>query len=179
MKILVVGNGGREHALIWKLAQSARKPEILCAPGNAGIAKLARCVDISATDIEKLADLAKRERVDLTIVGPEAPLCAGIVDYFEAKGLEAFGPKKLAAALEGDKVFAKEIMARHSIPTAAHRTFSELEPAIAYVNETVDYPMVVKASGLAAGKGVIICRNVTEAKEALLMIMSDRSFGAA
>ncbi len=179
MNILVVGSGAREHALVWKLAQSPRADKIYCAPGNGGIASIAECVDIAAGDVEKLVEFAKAEDIGLTVVGPEAPLCAGIVDAFEAQGLRAFGPRKAAAALEGDKAFSKDIMTRHSIPTAAHRVFHDPEAALAYVEEAVDYPMVVKASGLAAGKGVIICKSSEEATDAIRKLMLDKAFGAA
>ncbi|MFP6654662.1 MAG: phosphoribosylamine--glycine ligase, partial [Myxococcota bacterium] len=155
MKILVVGGGGREHALVWKLKQSARKPEIFCAPGNAGIGRIAHLVEIGATDIEKLGEFAKKEGIDFTIVGPEGALCLGIVDHFEAMGLSIFGPSKAAAELEGEKAYAKEIMTKHSIPTAAYRTFTDASKCLTYLEETPDYPLVVKASGLAAGKGAI------------------------
>ncbi len=179
MNILVVGSGAREHTLVWKLAQSPRADKIYCAPGNGGIASIAECVDIAAGDIEKLVEFAKAKDIGLTVVGPEAPLCAGIVDEFEAHGLRAFGPRKAAAALEGDKAFSKDIMTRHSIPTAAHRVFHDPEAALAYVDEAVDYPMVVKASGLAAGKGVIICNSPEEATAAIQKLMLDKAFGAA
>ncbi|MCB9832886.1 MAG: phosphoribosylamine--glycine ligase [Planctomycetes bacterium] len=179
MKILVVGGGGREHALVWRLKQSPSEPEVICAPGNAGIAREVPCFDVAATDLESLAELARKQKVDLTVVGPEAPLCAGIVDLFQARGLKIFGPSKAAALLEGDKAFAKEIMSRHSIPTAGHRTFSELNAALIWARETVDYPLVVKAAGLAAGKGVVICRNPEEAEEAIRSMMEDQAFGSA
>ncbi len=179
MNILVVGSGAREHTLVWKLAQSPRADKIYCAPGNGGIASIAECVDIAAGDVEKLVEFAKARDIGLTVVGPEAPLCAGIVDEFEAHGLRAFGPRKAAAALEGDKAFSKDIMTRHSIPTAAHRVFHDPDAALAYVEEAVDYPMVVKASGLAAGKGVIICESSEDAVAAIRKLMLDKAFGAA
>ncbi len=179
MKILVVGGGGREHALVWRLKQSESASEVICAPGNAGIARTTRCFDVAATDIERLAELAKKEKVDLTVVGPEAPLCSGIVDLFKKRGLRIFGPGKAAARLEGDKAFAKEIMSKHTIPTAAHRSFADMKAALVFVRETVDYPLVVKAAGLAAGKGVIICKNVEEAEEAIKSMMEDEAFGSA
>ncbi|MEE9391441.1 MAG: phosphoribosylamine--glycine ligase [Planctomycetota bacterium] len=179
MNILVVGSGGREHSLAWKLSQSPRQPNIYCAPGNAGTAQLGDNVDIAANDIDGLLAFAKKAQIDLTVVGPEVALCAGIADRFREEGLMVFGPSKAAAALEGDKAYCKDVMKRHSIPTAGHRTFRSLAPAIAFAEDTVDYPLVVKASGLAAGKGVIICANAKEAKEALVEIMGDRRFGSA
>ena len=179
MKVLVIGGGGREHALVWRLAQSPQKPMIYCAPGNAGIAEVANVVDIVATDIEKLVEFAKSEAIDLTVVGPEAPLCLGIVDAFTKKKLTIFGPNRAAAKLEGDKSFAKDLMSRHSIPTAAHRTFTDKDAALAFVQDTVDYPLVVKASGLAAGKGVIICKNAEEAEQAVQDVMFEKTLGDA
>ncbi|MEZ6196226.1 MAG: phosphoribosylamine--glycine ligase [Planctomycetota bacterium] len=179
MKILVVGSGGREHALVWKLKQSRHDPELHCAPGNAGIADLAHCVDIDVSDLPALRDYARRAKIDLTIVGPEVPLCAGIVDLFKKEGLRIFGPDALAARLEGDKAWAKDVLARHKIPTANHRTFKEMAAALAYVQDTVDYPLVVKASGLAAGKGVTICGNSEEAAAAVREAMGSRRFGSA
>jgi phosphoribosylamine---glycine ligase len=179
MKILVVGGGGREHALVWKLAQSRHEPEIHCAPGNAGIEGLARCVDIDIKDLTGLRDYAKRQKIDLTVVGPEVPLCAGIVDVFTEAGLVIFGPNAAAARLEGDKAWSKEVMARHQIPTAGHRTFGNAGAARAYLEQSVDFPLVVKASGLAAGKGVVICKNPEEAVRAVDEIMGDRRFGSA
>ncbi|MCA9322130.1 MAG: phosphoribosylamine--glycine ligase, partial [Planctomycetes bacterium] len=153
--------------------------EVVWMPGVAGISREVPCFDVAATDLESLAELARKQKVDLTVVGPEAPLCAGIVDLFQARGLKIFGPSKAAALLEGDKAFAKEIMSRHSIPTAGHRTFSELNAALIWARETVDYPLVVKAAGLAAGKGVVICRNPEEAEEAIRSMMEDQAFGSA
>lgn len=179
MRVLVVGGGGREHSLVWRLKQSPQAPEIFCAPGNAGMVGLAECVDIAATDVERLLEFARRNQIDLTVVGPEAPLCAGLADAFADAGLSVFGPKARAAALEGDKSLAKDIMVRQNIPTANHRTFTETEAALAFVQETVDYPLVVKASGLAAGKGVIICQNAEEAETAVTEMMVDNRFGEA
>ncbi len=179
MKILVVGSGGREHALVWRLAKSPSCDKVYCAPGNGGIAEHAECVEIAASDIEKLVEFAGREKIDLVVVGPEAPLCAGIVDRFRRDGIAIVGPTARAAALEGDKAWCKEVMAKHSIPTANHRTFEEAEAALTFVRETVDYPLVIKASGLAAGKGVFICNNPEEAEEAVQSIMVDGRFGGA
>ena len=178
MKVLVIGNGGREHALVWKLAQSPRRPQLYCAPGNGGIAELAECVEIAADDAERLADFAKREGIDLTVVGPEAALLAGVVDLFEARGLRIVGPRKQAALLEGSKSFAKDLMMEYGIPTAAYRTFTELEPALAYIREQ-GAPIVVKADGLAAGKGVIVARTVEEAEAAVRSILESKAFGHA
>jgi phosphoribosylamine---glycine ligase len=179
MKILVVGGGAREHALVWKLKDSPAKHEIYCAPGNAGIAEMATCVDIATSDIEGLRDFAVKHAIDLTVVGPEAPLVAGITDLFQEKGLVIFGPTRAAAELEGSKVLAKEIMARHGIPTAAHRVFAAPEPALAYVAQALDFPMVIKASGLAAGKGVVICRDRATAERTVREMMVERAFGDA
>jgi len=178
MKILVIGGGGREHALVWKIAQSPLVSEIYCAPGNAGIAAQATCVPISAEDIDGLVAFAKEQQIDLTVVGPEAPLTQGIVDRLEAVGLMAFGATGKAAALEGSKSFAKDLMNRYGIPTAAGRTFSEYREAEAYIRE-MGAPIVVKADGLAAGKGVIVCDTVKNAIAALKQIMVKREFGDA
>lgn len=179
MRVLVIGGGGREHSLVWRLKQSSQNPEIFCAPGNAGMDDLATCVDIAATDVEQLLEFARANQIDLTVVGPEAPLCAGLADSFEDAGLAVFGPKARAAALEGDKSLAKDIMVRQNIPTAGHRTFTDVEVATAFVQEALDYPLVVKASGLAAGKGVIICENAEVAEEAVREMMVDGRFGEA
>ncbi|MFC4766918.1 phosphoribosylamine--glycine ligase [Effusibacillus consociatus] len=178
MKILVIGGGGREHAIVWKLAQSPRKPKIYCAPGNAGISELAECVPIAADAVEQLADFAEREGIDLTVVGPEVALSAGVVDEFEARGLRAFGPRREAALIEASKAFAKDLMMTHGIPTAKYQTFTELEPALQYIREQ-GAPIVVKADGLAAGKGVIVAQTLSEAEEAVRSIMEDKTFGEA
>jgi len=178
MKVLVVGGGGREHALVWKLKQSPRLTRIYCAPGNGGIAGDAECVPIRAEDLIGLRDFALREKIDLTVVGPEAPLVSGIVDLFEEAGLRAFGPDARAALLEGSKVFSKETMVRYGIPTAAFRVFREMAPALSYIRD-LDGPCVVKADGLAAGKGVIVADDAAEAEVALRLIMEERAFGAA
>ena len=179
MKILVIGGGGREHALVWKLAQSPRVTEILCAPGNAGTAAKARNVDVQAGDLEGLLALATTERCEFTIVGPEQPLCAGIVDRFRAAGLRIFGPTKAAAQIEGSKAFAKQVLVRAKAPTAAHRTFAKFEDAKAYLSGEAAFPLVVKATGLAAGKGVVICKSREEATETARRFMVDREFGDA
>ncbi len=177
-KVLVVGSGGREHTIVSAIARSPSQPEIYCAPGNAGISEQAQCVDIAGDDIEGLLDFARNESIDLTIVGPEAPLVAGIVDLFEGEGLKIFGPGKGGAQLEGSKIFCKEFLCRHGIPTAAFEIFDDSESALAHVNER-PLPMVVKADGLAAGKGVIVAHDRATAAEAVKDIMVDRSFGEA
>ena len=158
MKVLVVGGGGREHAICWKLRQSPRVTELYCAPGNAGIAQIATCVPIKATDIEGMVRFAKEEQIDLTFVAPDDPLALGMVDAFEAAGLRAFGPNKAAARIEGSKVFAKELMRKYHIPTAGYAVFEDAEAAIAYLKGQ-HFPIVVKADGLALGKGVIIAQD--------------------
>ena len=178
MRILVVGGGGREHALIWKLAQSPRVDKLFCAPGNPGIAALAECVDISAENIKALCGFAKENEIDLTVVGPEKPLTAGIVDYFAAEGLKVFGPSQAAAQLEGSKTFAKELMKKYHVPTADFAVFSSAAEARAYVEQR-GTGIVVKADGLAAGKGVVVAENVAEAVAAIDEIMKKRVFGDA
>jgi phosphoribosylamine--glycine ligase len=170
MKVLVVGGGGREHALVWKIKQSPRVNKIFCAPGNAGIAELANCVPIAAEDVQGLAAFAKSEQVDLTVVGPEGPLAMGIVDLFESEGLRIFGASRDAARLEASKSFAKNLMNRHGIPTAFGQSFTSRSKAQSYIRK-IGAPLVVKADGLAAGKGVIVCRTVPEALKALDTIM--------
>lgn len=178
MRVLVVGGGGREHVLVWKLLQSPRVQKVFCAPGNAGIAGLAECVPIPADDIDALLSFALDNEVELTVVGPEAPLTAGIIDAFAAAGLAAFGPCKAAARLEGSKAFAKEIMDKYKIPTAESRTFTDADSALAYLREK-GVPIVVKADGLAAGKGVVVAASLAEAEEAVRRIMLEREFGDA
>ncbi|MEW6188108.1 MAG: phosphoribosylamine--glycine ligase [Thermodesulfobacteriota bacterium] len=178
MKILVVGGGGREHALVWKIAQSPKVSKIYCAPGNAGIGELAECLPIKAGNIPELVRFACKEKIDLTVVGPEDPLTGGLVDALEKKGLKAFGPTKKAAMLEASKDFAKRILTKYHIPTAASRTFTEYKKALAYVGK-MGAPIVVKADGLAAGKGVMVCQTVAEAKAAIEMILIDKAFGTA
>ena len=178
MKVLIVGSGGREHAIAWKVAQSPKVDKIYCAPGNAGIAEYAECVPITAMEFDKLAAFAKENSVDLTIVGMDDPLVGGIVDTFEAQGLRVFGPRKNAAILEGSKAFSKDLMKKYQIPTAAYETFDSAEAALAYL-ENADFPIVLKADGLALGKGVLICQNLDEAKEGVKEIMTDKKFGSA
>ncbi len=178
MKILVVGSGGREHALAWKLKKSPRVQEIFCAPGNAGLAKIATCVSIPAEDIAGLLNFALSSHIDLTVVGPEAPLTQGIVDAFTAAGLDIFGPLASGAAIEGSKVLAKEIMAKYNIPTASYAVFNEPVKAQKYIRSS-SAPWVVKADGLAAGKGVIVCHTEEQALQAVQTIMSDKAFGEA
>ncbi|MCS7253007.1 MAG: phosphoribosylamine--glycine ligase [Armatimonadota bacterium] len=178
MKVLVVGSGGREHALVWKLKQSPHVKEVHCASGNAGIAKLAKCVDIDAEDIPSLVSYAEAEKIDLTIVGPEAPLAAGIVDEFERRGLRIFGPNKLAAEIESSKAFCKQLLRKYGIPTAQFEIFDDASEALKYVRSH-GAPVVVKASGLAAGKGSIVCRSVEEAVDAVERIMIRREFGSS
>jgi phosphoribosylamine--glycine ligase len=178
MKILVIGSGGREHALLWKLSQSPRVTQLLCAPGNAGTARIATNHPFAASDLQGLADLAKAERVDLTIVGPDDPLASGIVDLFQQQGLRVFGPVAAAALLEASKSFAKDFMVRHGIPTAGSVTFSDSSAALTHCRMS-DYPLVVKADGLALGKGVVIAQNIAEAEAAIREIMIDKVFGDA
>ncbi len=178
MKVLVVGSGGREHALVWKIRQSPQVKQIFCAPGNAGIKRMAECVDISSNDIDALVSFAKEEKIDLTVVGPELALTAGIVDGFEAEGLRIFGPTQKAAILEGSKVFTKEFLEKYSIPTAPFKVFTNRKKARKYIDKC-GAPVVVKADGLAAGKGVIVARTISEAKEAVDLIMKDKAFGEA
>ena len=178
MKVLVVGGGGREHALAWKIAQSPLVSKIYCAPGNAGIARHAECIHIGAEDITALRTFAMAKGIDLTVVGPEAPLCAGIVDRFRARGLKVFGPSQKAARIEGSKVFAKQLMERHGIPTAEFRHFDSADRAKAYI-EMIGAPMVVKADGLAAGKAVTVCSTVEEAFSAVKRMMIEGEFGAS
>lgn len=176
MKVLIVGGGGREQAIAWKVAQSKRVEKIYCAPGNAGIAEYAECVAIGAMEFEKLAAFAKEKEIDLTVVGMDDPLVGGIVDVFEAEGLRVFGPNKAAAILEGSKAFSKDLMKKYNIPTAAYENFDNAEAALAYL-ETAKFPIVLKADGLALGKGVLICNTLEEAKEGVRTIMLDKQFG--
>ena len=178
MRILVIGSGGREHALCWKIAQSAKCSKLYCAPGNGGIREVAELVNISADDITGLLKFAKDNRIGLTVVGPESPLVKGIVDIFQKEGLKIFGPTKELAAIEGSKVFAKELMKRCGVSTADFRVFDDYDKACEYI-DAKKAPMVVKADGLAAGKGVVVCKTVDEAKRALKDMMVDRIFGAA
>lgn len=177
MKILVVGGGGREHAIIMKLAESPRAEKLYCAPGNGGISRYAECFDVKATDIEGIVALAKKLAVDMVVVAPDDPLVLGMVDALNAEGIKTFGPNKAAAIIEGSKVFSKELMKKYGIPTAAYEVFTEADKAIEYIKSRNSYPAVVKADGLALGKGVIIAQNEQEAVEAVKSIMEDKIFG--
>ena len=178
MKILVVGGGGREHAIVWKIAQSSRVEKIYCAPGNAGIAEYAECVNIGVMEFDKLVEFAKEKQVDMVVVAPDDPLVGGAADAMETAGLRVFGPRKNAAILEGSTAFSKDFMKKHHIPTAAYETFDSAEAALDYL-ETAKFPTVLKADGLALGKGVLICNNLEEAKAGVKTIMLDKQFGAA
>ena len=178
MKILIVGSGGREHAIAWKAAQSPKVEKIYCAPGNAGIAEYAECVDIGAMEFDRLAAFARENDIDLTVVGMDDPLVGGIVDVFEAQGLRVFGPRKNAAILEGSKAFSKNLMKKYGIPTAAYENFDDPKKALEYL-EHAKMPIVLKADGLALGKGVLICNTLEEAKEGVRSIMMDKKFGDA
>ena len=178
MKVLVVGSGGREHAICMSVAKSKRVDKIYCAPGNAGIGQIAECVPIGAMDFDKLVAFAKENAIDFTIIGMDDPLVGGIVDAFEAEGLKVFGPRKNAAILEGSKAFSKDLMKKYNIPTAAYERFDDAEAAIAYL-KTAKMPIVLKADGLALGKGVLICNTLEEAIEGVHTIMMDKKFGDA
>lgn len=178
MKILIIGGGGREHAIAWKLSKSPRVEKIYCAPGNAGIAEIAECVNIGVMEFDRQVAFAKEHGIDLTVVAPDDPLAAGAVDAFEAAGLRAFGPRANAAILEGSKAFSKDLMKKYNIPTAAYETSTDPEEAIKYL-ETARMPIVLKADGLALGKGVLICSNLEEAKEGVRTLMLDKQFGSA
>lgn len=178
MKVLIVGGGGREHAIAWSVAKSKKVDEIYCAPGNAGISEYAKCVPIGAMEFDKLAAFAKEKEIDLTIIGMDDPLVGGIVDVFEAEGLRVFGPRKNAAILEGSKAFSKDLMKKYRIPTAAYENFENPDDALAYL-EQAKFPIVLKADGLALGKGVLICNTLEEAKEGVKSIMLDKQFGEA
>lgn len=178
MKILIVGSGGREHAIAWAVAKSPKTDKIYCAPGNAGIAEFAECVDIQAMEFEKLVAFAKEKEIDLTIIGMDDPLVGGVVDAFEAEGLRVFGPRKNAAIIEGSKAFSKDLMKKYNIPTAAYENFTDPEKALTYL-ETAKMPIVLKADGLALGKGVLICNTLEEAKAGVKTLMLDKQFGDA
>ena len=178
MKVLIVGSGGREHAIAYKIAMSPKVDKIYCAPGNAGIAEYAECVDIKAMEFDKLVAFAKENQIDLTVVGMDDPLVGGIVDAFEKEGLRIFGPRKNAAILEGSKAFSKDLMKKYNIPTAAYETFDNAEAALKYL-ETSPYPTVLKADGLALGKGVLICNTKEEAVDGIKTLMLDKQFGSA
>ena len=178
MKVLIVGGGGREHAIAWKVAKSPKVEKLYCAPGNAGIAEVAECVNIGVMEFDKLTAFARENQIDLTIIGPDDPLAAGAVDAFEAAGLRVFGPRKNAAILEASKAFSKDLMKKYGIPTAAYETFTSPETALAYL-ETAKMPIVLKADGLALGKGVLICKDLEEAREGVKTLMLDKQFGSA
>lgn len=178
MKILVVGGGGREHAICWKLSNEDNVEKIYCAPGNAGISQVAECIAIGDSDIDKLIDFVKENNIDLTVVGPEVPLVKGIVDRFEEEGLKIFGPNKECAQLEGSKSFSKDFMVKHNIPTAKYKEYTEIDKAISEI-DSFGYPVVIKADGLAAGKGVVILENKEDALDALKEMMLDKKFGEA
>ena len=178
MKVLVVGSGGREHAICWKLAQSPKISKLYCAPGNGGIADVAECIDIKATDVDAMVTWAWENKVDFVVVAPDDPLALGMVDALEAHGIPAFGPRANAAIIEASKVFSKNLMEKYNIPTAKYQTFTEMEAALAYVREQ-GAPIVVKADGLALGKGVVVAQNVEEAEEAVRSMMGDKKFGEA
>ena len=178
MKVLIVGSGGREHAIAWKVAQSEKVDKIYCAPGNAGIAEYAECVPIGAMEFDKLVAFAKEKEIDLTVIGMDDPLVGGVVDEFEKAGLRVFGPRKNAAILEGSKAFSKDLMKKYNIPTAGYENFDNADDALAYL-ETAKMPIVLKADGLALGKGVLICNTLEEAKEGVRSIMLDKQFGSA
>ena len=176
MKVLIVGSGGREHAIAWSVAKSPKVTKIYCAPGNAGIAEYAECVNIGAMEFDKLVAFAKENEIDLTIIGMDDPLVGGVVDAFEAEGLRVFGPRKNAAILEGSKAFSKDLMKKYNIPTAAYENFDDPQKALEYL-ETAKFPIVLKADGLALGKGVLICNTLEEAKAGVQEIMLDKKFG--
>ena len=178
MKVLIVGSGGREHAIAWKVAKSDKVEKIYCAPGNAGISQIAECVDIGAMEFEKLVEFAKSKEIDLTVIGMDDPLVGGVVDEFEKAGLRVFGPRKNAAILEGSKAFSKDLMKKYHIPTAAYETFDSPKKAMEYL-ENSKYPIVLKADGLALGKGVLICNTKEEAMNGVKTLMLDKQFGSA
>lgn len=178
MKVLIVGSGGREHAIATSVKKSARVSKIYCAPGNAGIGQIAECVNIGAMEFDKLVAFAKKEKIDLCIVGMDDPLVGGLVDEMEAAGIRTFGPRKNAAILEGSKAFSKDLMKKYNIPTAAYENFDDPQKALEYL-ETASFPVVLKADGLALGKGVLICNTLEEAKEGVKSIMLDKQFGSA
>ena len=178
MKVLIVGSGGREHAIAWAVAKSSKAEKIYCAPGNAGIAEYAECVDIGAMEFDRLVAFAKENAIDLTIIGMDDPLVGGVVAAFEAEGLRVFGPRKNAAIIEGSKAFSKDLMKKYHIPTAAYENFTSGEEALAYL-ENAKFPIVLKADGLALGKGVLICNTLEEARDGVKTIMEDKKFGDA
>lgn len=179
MKVLIVGSGGREHAIAASVAKSGKVDQIYCAPGNAGIGQIAECVPIGAMEFDKLKDFAKEKDIDLVIVGMDDPLVGGLVDVLEEAGIRTFGPKKNAAILEGSKAFSKDLMKKYNIPTAAYETFEEAEEALEYLHTKAKFPIVLKADGLALGKGVLICNTLQEAEDGVCTIMTERKFGSA
>ena len=179
MKVLIVGSGGREHAIAWSVAKSPKVDKIYCAPGNAGISEYAECVSIGAMEFEKLADFAEEKQIDLTIIGMDDPLVGGVVDVFEARGLKVFGPRKNAAILEGSKAFSKDLMKKYNIPTAGYENFDDPQKALEYLRTQAKFPIVLKADGLALGKGVLICNSLEEAEDGVKEIMEDKKFGSA
>lgn len=178
MKVLIIGSGGREHTLVWKISQSPKVSQIYCAPGNAGISQLAQCIDINADNIEELVNFAKKEKIDLTVVGPELPLSKGIVNEFNRWGLKIFGPSQEATEIESSKVFSKYLMKKYNIPTANYEVFGNSKEALNYIKQQT-FPIVIKADGLAAGKGVFIIKNLEQAKDALDILMKEKKFGEA
>lgn len=178
MKVLIVGSGGREHAIAWSVSQSSKVEQIYCAPGNGGIREIAECVDIGAMEFDKLADFAEEQKIDLTIIGMDDPLVGGVVDVFEERGLRVFGPRKNAAIIEGSKSFSKDLMKKYNIPTCHYETFHSPEEALIYL-ESCEYPVVLKADGLALGKGVLICQTQSEAEAGIATLMLDKQFGDA
>lgn len=178
MKVLIVGSGGREHAIAWSVSQSSKVEQIYCAPGNGGIREIAECVDIGAMEFDKLADFAEKHKIDLTIIGMDDPLVGGVVDVFEERGLRVFGPRKNAAIIEGSKSFSKDLMKKYNIPTCHYETFHSPEEALIYL-ENCEYPVVLKADGLALGKGVLICQTQQEAEAGIATLMLDKQFGDA
>ncbi|MDE6566416.1 MAG: phosphoribosylamine--glycine ligase [Lachnospiraceae bacterium] len=178
MKVLIVGSGGREHAIAWSVSQSSKVEQIYCAPGNGGIREIAECVDIGAMEFDKLADFAEEQKIDLTIIGMDDPLVGGVVDVFEERGLRVFGPRKNAAIIEGSKSFSKDLMKKYNIPTCHYETFHSPEEALIYL-ENCEYPVVLKADGLALGKGVLICQTQSEAEAGIATLMLDKQFGDA
>ncbi len=178
MKVLIIGGGGREHAIAWKVSKSEKVSKLYCAPGNAGISEFAECEPIDVMDFPKLVKYAKDKKVDLTIVGPDDPLAAGIVDAFEKEGLRVFGPRENAAILEGSKAFSKDLMKKYNIPTAGYENFDNPDEALKYL-ETASFPIVLKADGLALGKGVLICETKEDAKAGVKSLMLDKQFGSA
>ena len=179
MKVLIVGSGGREHAIAWSVAKSPKVDKIYCAPGNAGISEYAECVSIGAMEFEKLADFAEEKQIDLSIIGMDDPLVGGVVDVFEARGLKVFGPRKNAAILEGSKAFSKDLMKKYNIPTAGYENFDDPQKALEYLRTQAKFPIVLKADGLALGKGVLICNSLEEAEAGVKEIMEDKKFGSA